>query len=501
MESKVSGLLSEAAAPEVRQYIYGPRLARTFDRSFQPMTDINQAHVIMLAARGIIGGDVGKALAAVLLDLEEAGPGAFELDPALEEAYFNYEAKVIERTGPDIGGRMHIGRSRNDLGAAVARMRSRDECLDILDALVEVRRAALDRAEKFAGVVVPGYTHLQPAQPVTFGYYLLGIAQALERDHRRIAAAYPNINLNPLGTGALAGTSFPIDRHLTRELLGFDGLLEHGQDAVASRDFAVELLMACAALGLTWSRLAQDFYVMTTHEFQTISFPDRVVGTSSIMPQKKNPVVLEHLKGKSAQMMGSLVSTMAAIKGTNFSNTIDGNTESLRWYYDSLADTSSSLAIVRLVLETVEPNAERSLRLVQENFSTATELADALVREGGLSFREAHHVVGRVVRDAMERGLVASEIGADLIGAAAKEIVGREIALSEATLRHSLTPELAVEQRAGIGGPAAREVARMVAGCRERLEESRRENDARRAHLVEARARLKTEITALSGRG
>ena len=206
--------------------------------------------------------------------------------------------------------------------------------------------------------------------------------------------------------------------------------------------------MACAALGLTWSRLAQDFYVMTTHEFQTISFPDRVVGTFSIMPQKKNPVVLEHLKGKSAQMMGSLVSTMAAIKGTNFSNTIDGNTESLRWYYDSLADTSSSLAIVRLVLETVEPNAERSLRLVQENFSTATELADALVREGGLSFREAHHVVGRVVRDAMERGLVASEIGADLIGAAAKENRG--------TRNRALRGDPSPQSDPGTGGRAAR---------------------------------------------
>ena len=501
MVSKVSGLLSEAVAPEVRQFIYEPRLERTFDPCFPFMTDINQAHVVMLAGCGIIDAAVGKALAAVLLDLEEAGPRAFELDPAREDAYFNYEAKVIEKAGPDIGGRMHIGRSRNDLGAAIDRMRSRTACLDILDTLVQVRRTALDQAETHAGVVVPGYTHLQPAQPITFGYYLLGIAQALERDHQRIAGAYPRINANPLGAGALAGTSFAVDRDLTGELLGFDGLIEHGQDAVASRDFAVELLMGCAALGLTWSRLAQDFYVMSTYEFQTIRFPDRVFGTSSIMPQKKNPVVLEHLKGKCSQLMGSLVSTMASIKGTNFTNTIDGNTEALRWYFDSLADASSGLAIVKLVLETVEPNAERSMSLVQENFSTATELADALVREGGLSFRNAHHVVGRVVREAMERGLKANEIGTDVIRVAAKEVMGREVELSDATLRQSLTPEHAVEQRDGIGGPAASEVARMIEGSRKRLEKARQENDARRTRLHSARARLKEKVAALAGRG
>ena len=191
---------------------------------------------------------------------------------------------------------------------------------------------------------------------------------------------------------------------------------------------------------------------------------------------------------------------MASIKGTNFTNTIDGNTEALRWYYDSLADASSGLAIVKLVLETVEPNAERSLSLVQENFSTATELADALVREGGLSFRDAHHVVGRVVRDAMERGLKANEIGADLVRVAAKEVMGREVELSDATLRQSLTPELAVEQRDGIGGPAAGEVARMIEGSRKRLEEARQENNARRARLDAASARLKKQVAALAGR-
>ncbi len=182
---------------------------------FPYLTEINQAHVVMLARCGIITPDIARELATALLELARAGPEVFDLDPAREDAYFNYEAKVIEKTGANVGGRMHIGRSRNDLQAALDRMRCRDYCLDILAALNEVRHVALERAAAQTHAVMPGYTHLQPAQPVTFGYYLVGIAGAFERDFGRIAGAYSRMNLNPLGAGALAGTSFPIDRNLT----------------------------------------------------------------------------------------------------------------------------------------------------------------------------------------------------------------------------------------------------------------------------------------------
>ena len=498
MESKVSGLLTETLAPEIRDHVYGARLERDFKAVFAPMTEVNQAHVVMLARERILEAGAAATLARVLLELEAAGPAAFVLDPAREETYFNYEAKVIEIAGADVGGRMHIGRSRNDIKATIDRLRSRSGCLDVLDALAKVRAATLDQAEHHADVIMPGYTHLQPAQPITFGYFMLAFAEAFARDHERIAGTYPRINLSPLGAAAFAGTSFAVDRRFTAELLGFDGLLVHNQDAVASRDFAVELLAACALLAVTWSRLAQEFFVMVSYEFQTVTFPDRVFGTSSIMPQKKNPTALEHLKGKAAQLTGSLMTTLAAIKGTNFTNVIDGYHEALRYYFDSLKDTATGLAVVELIVRTAAPRPERMLALAQENFSTVTDLTDALVREAGLAFREAHHVVGAVVRTALARGLKAHEITADMVAHAAGEVLGRPLALSSETVRASLDPARAVTARKGVGGPAPGEVRRMAAEARKRLEADRRETANRRQTLAAARARLRRETEALA---
>ena len=500
MESKVSGLLDEALASEIQNLIYGPRLEDDFRNVFAAMTEVNQAHVVMLAETRIIAPETARTLAGVLLDLEAAGPSVFPLDPAREDTYFNYEAKVIDVAGIEAGGAMHVARSRNDLKVGIDRMRSRAACLDILDALATVRDTALQRAGAFADVVMPGYTHLQPAQPTTFGYFLLGFAEAFERDHQRLADAYRRINLNPLGACAFAGTSFPVDRHRTQELLGFDGLVEHNQDAIASRDFAVEMLAACALLGLTWSRLAQDIYVMITYEFQTVRFPDRVFGTSSIMPQKKNPTVIEHLRGRAGQLMGSLQATMAAIKGTNFTLSIDGFFDALRGYYDSLKDTVDGLTLVDLVVRTAEPDAERMLDLVRGNFSTVTDLTDALVREAGLSFREAHHVVGATVRLAVADGLSADRITADLVDRAAAEVLGRSVSVPAETVRRSLDPAGAVAGRDGIGGPAPGEVRRMIGEAGKRLAADRQWIDERRSRIARAQDELRKETTALAGR-
>ncbi len=330
MESKVSRRLTEPVAKEVCEHIYAPRLARDFHAVFAAMTDLNQAHVLMLAGCGLIAPASARALAAGLLRMEEEGPGAVPLDPEREDSYFNYEAQLIRLIGQDAGGRMHIARSRNDLTSALDRMRARDLLLDAGQALLSVEEHALDGAYRFRDVVMPGYTHLQPAQPVTYGFYLAGIAQALARDFGRLSDAWTRTNLSPLGAGALAGTAFAIDRDGLAASLGFDGLVENTLDAVATRDFGLEILAGLSQVAIGWSRVAQDYHVLVSHEFQTIEFPDRVTGTSSIMPQKKNPVVLEHLKGKAGQMLGLYVAAASAVKGTHFTNTIDGNRETMR---------------------------------------------------------------------------------------------------------------------------------------------------------------------------
>ncbi len=497
MKSRVTERLKEGPAPEMLEHLYGPRLQEEFAVTFPYMTAVNKAHVLMLARQEIIGIEPAAKLLQAVLALERDGPEAFRLDPRLEDAFFNYEAAVIRLTGPDVGGQMHTARSRNDLGAALIRLQLRDALLEFLPLLFTARRTALEQAERYADVVMPGYTHLQPAQPVTFGHYLVGVAAALERDTQRIAAAYPGVNRSPLGAGALAGTTFPIDRYYTSDLLGFDGLVEHTLDAVASRDFALELLAQWAIFGLTCSRVAQDLYVWFTHEFQAVDFPDRVAGTSSIMPQKKNPVVLEHLKGKPAHLLAAFIAASSAVKNTPFANTIDGNREAMHGLWDALAEARRCAILLDLVLATVTPNAPLLLERAQADFCTATDLADALVRHGGLSFRQAHHVVGGVVREALERGLRADQISSTLVDEVARAVVGRAVHLPEAAVQRALDARLAIQARTIIGGPAPSEVRRMVQEARQRLAAEEEAHEARRAGVARARTRLTAKVRAL----
>ena len=498
MESKVSGFLSEVLAPEIQQHLFGPALERTFPAAFPLITEVNKAHLLMLVRCGIITDGVGRDLARAINRLEQEGAGAFELDPAREDPYFNYEARLIEVVGSDIGGRLHVARSRNDLKSTQDHLRARALALRIMAELLDLRDKTVAQAERYADIVMPGYTHLQPAQPITFGYFLLGIAHALERDHRRIAECYPRINVNPLGTGALAGTSFPIDCAMTAGFLGFDGVMAHAQDAVASRDCVIELLAHGSLLASTIGRMAQDFYVMTTYEFQTLKLPDSVAITSSIMPQKKNMVVLENLKGRVAQTMGALVTALAGYKATPFSHMQDGNQDGFRWAWEALEEVAAAVAVSSVVVAAAEPQRERMYALVQANFSTVTDLADALVREGGLSFRDAHHAVGRVVRVAIENGLQAHQITADHIARAGMEILGREIKLDEATLRNSLDPTLVAEMRRGTGGPSSEDIHQMITALREQLDGDRTEFTARHESVSKARQRLDETFDTLA---
>ena len=498
MKSQVSERLKEPVAPEVLQLLFQPRLDHDFQVSFGPITQINRAHVVMLRRQQIVTAEVAKALLGAFATMEQAGAAAYQPDPRLEDPYFNYEAVVTSIAGADTGGRMHTGRSRNDLGATLDRMLCRDAALKLIDCLHALIAVLLARAEQFADVVMPGYTHLQPAQPSTYGFYLAGLAEAFLRDCNRLDNAWPCINLSPLGAAAMTGTSFPIDRQLTASLLGFDGLIEHTQDCVASRDFVLDLLAACVQMAVTWSRLAQDFYVMVTYEFQTLELPDRLAGTSSIMPQKKNPVVMEHLKGKCAQVLGAYVAAAAAIKATIFSNTIDGNHESQVMAGSAFRDCCDCLKLAAVMVDAARPSKAAMLRLAERNFSTATELADALVRECGLAFRDAHHVVGGVVRMAMDRGLAANEITVAMIDQAGREVIGRELGLEAATVASCLDPTLAVAARRTVGGPSPNEVRRLVGVLGEALAAARTTQSERRGRLAAAEQRLHAAVRELA---
>lgn len=497
-ESKVSRRLKEATAPEVNEFIYRPRL-QGFAEGFEILGNINKAHIVMLAEQGLLRNEHAAVLAKGVLDMEAAGAAEVVLDPSREDAYFNYEAHLIERIGADIGGRLHTGRSRNDILATFDRLRCREVLMTLVDELLEVRQTALDNAGKYAEVVMPGYTHLQPAQPITYGYYLSAVEQALERDCKRLTQTLESMNQSPMGAAAFAGTPFDIDRTLTAELLGFDGYLDNALDAVGSRDFILESLSHLNLLAVFWSRVAQDYFVWSTHEFNLIDFPDSVAATSSIMPQKKNPTVLEYLKGRSGHIVGLLMGASVSIKGTNFSHTGDGNREGTRGFWEAADESLRCLKLLKLVLRTATPNAELAVKRAGDDFSTATGLADLIVREADLSFREAHHVVGGAVRMAMDAGLPAHRIDAHMVDVCALEQLGHTLNLAADKVRDCLDPTANVQGRTSAGGPALTSLQPSLARAGQRLTAERHANLARRERWSAANQRLQALTRAKAG--
>lgn len=497
MESKISRRLKQPLANEVIQYIFLPRLNREFFANFDLLHEINLAHLLMLHEQKILDVNASVPLAEALLQMQADGPNAVELDPAREEAYFNYEAHLIKRVGPDLGGRLHTARSRNDIGATIDRMRARDFATRIGKALIALAAAALTRAGAFANCVMPGYTHMQAAQPITYGYYLSALADAWTRDADRLLHVLDSTDGSPLGACALAGTSFPIDRHSTSALLGFTRPLGNALDSVASRDFALELSATLSIMMITCSRMVQDFYIWSTPEFGYLSFPDSVASTSSIMPQKKNPVVLEYLRGKTGHLIGLTAAAFSTVKSTHFTHSGDSSRESTRTCWESCEEALKALELMRLLVEQVEPDRDRMLSHAAEDFSAVTDLADLLVRKGGISFRDAHHVIGAVVRNALDRGIPAHGISVEMINATASEQLGRPISLQPADVGQCLDPAANVAARQSYGGPAPAQVLRHVEEQRLALDAKARRFDASAARVGEARAALQRRAHAL----
>jgi argininosuccinate lyase len=490
---KLKGRLAERPAAVILEHIYQPRLKR--DEAILPyLTEANLAHAVMLARTGIVQESDAKALLRVLMEVDERGKDVFHLDAELEGLYYNYERYLIEALGPRTGGRLHTGRSRNDLGATTSRMKVRDLVLRLLNQMVEFRSSLLRIAEEHLDTVITGYTHLQPAQPITLAHYLTAIEQALQRDTARMRRAFENTNRSCLGAGALAGTGFPIDRQLTADLLGFDGFLDNTLDAVGSRDYLLELFSGLAILAITLSRLAQDLFVWYTYEFGIIDLPDCLGGTSSIMPQKKNPIIMETCKGRLSHVLGGLISALSAMKNTNYTNVIDVNSESFYLLDDSAGQVEAALGLLQAAIENMEVRKERAYDMASANFSTVTELADTLVREKDYAFREAHHIVGMMVRQALQKGLSAIQITSEFIDSVIIDEGGTPIGLPEDKVRQALDPRQNVSARAHDGGPAPSAVATTIRRARRLLEEDRHFVETTRHKLQSAQTSLRKTV-------
>jgi argininosuccinate lyase len=441
---------------------YRPSVARALDRVFAHEMRIHQAHALMLARQGIVSrADVARILEAIAA-LGEAGSEALAVDYTQEDLYSYVERWIVGRLGPEVGGRLHTGRSRNDLNVTSWRMALREALLGVLDGLLALRAAALRLASAHADTVMPGYTHSQHAQPITLGYYLLTVADLLARDHRRLAAALAEVDHCPLGAGALSTTAFPIDREWTARALGFAGLVEVAYDAVSCRDDGHEAVNALALAMTNLSRLAVDLQAWNTAEYRFIELADQHSSVSSIMPQKKNPQALEHVKAQGAMVLGAAVAALSASRNTSLSDVNDGVTALNEPVLDAAARTRRALVLMAEVLDALTVHPETMRRSAELGFGTATELADVIVRETGLSFRMAHNVVAVVVRDAIAAGRTAMDIRAGDLDDAGTALFGRTLGVSEAALAAALDPVENIRIRTVTGGPAPAMVREMV---------------------------------------
>ncbi|MBP0466960.1 argininosuccinate lyase [Roseomonas sp. PWR1] len=418
------------------------------------------AHAAMLKHVGIISADDEAAIRRGLADIAaRIEKGDFPFDEALEDIHMNIEARLSAAIG-DAGKRLHTARSRNDQVALDVRLWVRDAIDGLSGQIRDVMRALVDRAEEHAGTVMPGFTHLQPAQPVTLGHHCLAYVEMLSRDLSRLADCRARMNECPLGAAALAGTGFPIDRHMTAAALGFDGPTRNSLDSVASRDFAAEFLFACAMCATHLSRLAEEIVIWTNPYFGFVKLSDSFTTGSSIMPQKRNPDAAELVRGKTGRVVGALVGLLTVMKGLALTYFKDMQ-EDKEGVFDAAETLTLSLAATAGMVRDMQPNVARLRDAAGAGFSTATDLADWLVRELKMPFRDAHHVTGALVAKAEAKGV-------DLAGLPLAEMQATEPRIHEGVFG-VLTVEASVGSRTSYGGTAPSNVAAMAAEWKAKL--------------------------------
>lgn len=445
--------LGEPPAEAHLAYYRVPKFREKMTFLWEPLLALNRAQAIVLSEVGIIDRGEAADVLAVLDDLEAVDPERFDSYEEFGGPYLFLESRVIDELGRETGGKLHTGRSRNDLFSATLRVAVRERILDLVGAALTLRERLLARAEETTDVVFPAYTHSQPAQPITFAHYLLGFDHLVARDVGRLRRAFAETNRSPLGAAAIGGTGFPLDRERLAELSGFDDTVVNTYDAIASVDYLPETTAALALLMTNVSRMSQDLLVWSMFEVGFVDLSENMSTTSSIMPQKKNPGVIEKTRAQASESIGQANSTLVSLKAVPYGDV--GETTYLA--YPFLGAASSAADTVRLfaaVVDDLRFDEERMYRVAQESFCTMTELADTLVREAGLSFREAHEVVGTLVRAVHEDGRHAGQITPDDLETAASVTVGETGLLSEAALSAALDPRTNVTRRDIPGGTA-----------------------------------------------
>ena len=432
-----------------------------------PMMAINYAHLVMLEAQGIVSAEDAHALREALDRVSQDEIRAVVYDGTYEDLFFYVEHLVIEACGDDVAGRLHTARSRNDIDMTMYRMRQRELVLGLLAATFTLRRSLLDLADRHRDTILALHTHTQRAQPSTVAHYLLAVVEQLERDGARLTAAFDRTNRNPLGACAITGTGFPIDRSLTSALLGFSGPTCNTYGSIATVDYLLESTSAATVLLTGHGRFVQDMLLWSTAEFGYLRLGDGYVQGSSIMPQKRNPVALEHARAIGSKALGQAQAIVITAHNTPFGDIVDTEDDLQPLVFAMFRDATRAVRLVAAAMSSAEFDAAALEARAGDGWTTLTELADTLVREHGLPFKTAHaiaaHLVGGRQRHP-DRPLAA------LLADASTEILGTPLTYSDVELTHILSPRHFVKVRDTFGGPAPDETARAAKVSREQLE-------------------------------
>jgi len=421
--------------------------------------DGSLAHASMLEKIGVLTSQEYKEIHNGLEDIrQEIEHGDFAWSVELEDVHMNIEARLTDRIG-NAGKKLHTGRSRNDQVATDMRLYLRDEIDQISHELKRLQTGLLDLAEREANTIMPGFTHLQVAQPITFGHHIMAWFEMIRRDEQRFIDCRRRVNIMPLGAAALAGTSYPIDRSITAKLLGFDGIASNSLDAVSDRDFIIEFCSVAATLIMHLSRWSEELILWSSAQFDFIDLPDRFCTGSSIMPQKKNPDVPELVRGKSGRVFGNLISLLTLMKGQPLAYNKD-NQEDKEPLFDSVETIKGSLLIFADMMPNLQVKKENMLASARSGFSTATDLADYLVRRG-VAFRDAHEVVGKAVHYGITKKCDLSEMSLD-------ELQQFSSAIKQDVF-DVLTLEGSVSARNHLGGTAPEQVRKAIKIARNNL--------------------------------
>ncbi|MEH7885983.1 argininosuccinate lyase [Bacillus sp. JJ1609] len=415
------------------------------------------AHASMLAQCGIISaGEANEIIEGLKKLKEKASNNDLEYSAKLEDIHLNIEHHLTELIGPT-GGKLHTARSRNDQVATDMHLYLKAQVEEVIELINEFQKTIIDQAEKNIETIMPGYTHLQRAQPISFAHHLMAYFWMLDRDKQRFSDSLKRINLSPLGAGALAGTTFPIDRHLTAEMLGFEGIYENSLDAVSDRDFILEFLSGSSILMMHLSRLCEEIILWSSQEFQFIELSDAFTTGSSIMPQKKNPDMAELIRGKTGRVYGSLMGLLTVLKGLPLAYNKDMQ-EDKEGMFDTVKTIKGSLKIFSGMVKAMKVKKETMEGSVKNDFSNATELADYLAAKG-IPFREAHEIVGKLVLECIQKQCYLADLSLD----AYKEMN----LLFENDIYEALNPYNAVERRTSAGGTGFSQVKSQIGKAKE----------------------------------